>query len=179
MFKRSIVSVCVLFCASTVFAEIRGDFNHDGILDAADVNLYAPVIASQKYSVEFDLRPDGVLDAKDLFDWVTVEKNTWLGDFNFDGEFNSGDLVHAFVIGEYEDVIKHNSVYTDGDVTADGEFNASDLVHIFQNSTQCIHARCVRPRGAIANVPEPNSGSLLAVAITVCMAFLRKRRDGV
>lgn len=51
---------------------------------------------------------------------------------NGDGEFNSRDLVLAFIAGEFEDEIPNNSSKQDGDFNGDGDFDSTDLVFAFQ-----------------------------------------------
>lgn len=65
---------------------------------------------------------------------VSVDRSFWgkkmqtyFGDANLDGEFDSTDLVDVFVTGEYEDAIPGTSTSADGDRNGDGDFNASDL----------------------------------------------------
>jgi hypothetical protein len=86
------------------------------------------------------------------------------GDANIDGVF-SGDLMHVFQVGEYEDVIPGNSTWSDGDWTNDNVFNSSDLVAAFQDGNYV--------NAASPTVPEPTSWMLLLIG---CAAF-RMRRD--
>ena len=50
----------------------------------------------------FDLNDDGVVNYADREVWVNDLKNTWIGDANLNGEFNSGDMVQVFSRGKYE-----------------------------------------------------------------------------
>lgn len=50
------------------------------------------------------------------------------GDANYDGVFDSSDLVTVFRAGEYEDGIPANSYWTEGDWNTDGDFDTSDLI---------------------------------------------------
>jgi hypothetical protein len=52
---------------------------------------------------------------------------TWIGDANLDGEFNSSDLLHVFQTGQYEDVENGNSNWSTGDWNTDGDFASADL----------------------------------------------------
>ncbi len=52
------------------------------------------------------------------------------GDVNFDGVFDSADLVQVFQIGKYEDGIDNNSSYDEGDWNGDGDFDSKDLVEV-------------------------------------------------
>ena len=57
------------------------------------------------------------------------------GDVNFDGLFNSSDLVEIFKSGEYEDDVEDNSTWQEGDFDGDGDFTTTDLVFAFSQST--------------------------------------------
>ena len=100
----------------------------------------------------FDLNEDGNIDAEDLRVWVADLRQTWYGDANLDGEFNSADLVSVFQAGEYEDDIIANSTWSEGDWNADGEFDTSDLVAAFQDGGYELG-----PRAMAMPVPEPSS----------------------
>lgn len=66
------------------------------------------------------------------------------GDANFDGIFNSADLIAVFQRGKYEDATAKNASWEDGDWDGDGDFTTSDLVLAFQGgaySTAAIAAR--------------------------------------
>ena len=79
-----------------------GDYNQDGELDAGDLDLQAIAIAGGEHPKEFDLNDDDLVNFDDRLMWVDELKNTWMGDANLDGEFNSGDMVQVFVKGKYE-----------------------------------------------------------------------------
>ena len=81
----------------------------------------------------FDLNSDRTVDQADYRIWVKDLRQTWFGDANLDGEFNSGDLVAVFQAGEYEDVEEYNSGWATGDWNGDGVFDSSDLVVAFQD----------------------------------------------
>ena len=52
--------------------------------------------------------------------WVDDLKNTWIGDANLDGEFNSGDMVQVFVGGKYE--TGEDAGWEEGDWNGDMKF---------------------------------------------------------
>jgi hypothetical protein len=92
------------------------------------------------------------------------------GDANIDGAFNSGDLVHVFQVGEYEDNIAGNSTWSDGDWTSDHEFDSSDLVAAFQ-------AGQYEPAGAASSsVPEPTGWVLALIGMTLVATRRRTRK---
>jgi hypothetical protein len=91
------------------------------------------------------------------------------GDANIDGVFNSGDLVHVFQVGEYEDAITENSTWSDGDWTNDNEFDSGDLVKAFQEGNYVNAAAPTSP-----TVPAPTSWVWLLIG---CVVFgIRRNR---
>lgn len=52
--------------------------------------------------------------------------NTYLGDANLDGEFNSCDLTTVFQAAKYE--LDEDAGWAEGDWTGDGQFDTADLV---------------------------------------------------
>lgn len=57
-----------------------------------------------------------------------------VGDSNFDGDFDSADLVQVLQLGKYESGIQ-DATWSSGDWNGDGYFNSSDFVTAFQAST--------------------------------------------
>jgi hypothetical protein len=142
-----------------------GDFNQDGKLDVTDIDLLVAEIQAGKHRASFDLGGDGIVDDADLTTWIRIIKQTWFGDINLDGEFNSGDLVNVFQAGEYEDSVRANSNWATGDWNADREFTSADLVMAFQDGG---YER--GPRMAVVLVPEPShamSWSCLVIGAVV------------
>ena len=79
-----------------------GDFDGSGELDVADINDLIARIEQGDGGALYDLDGDGSVGTGDMTVWVTELKNTWIGDANLDGEFNSGDLVAVFTAGKFE-----------------------------------------------------------------------------
>lgn len=124
----------------------------------------------------FDVNQDGVVNLSDQDQFVEETLNTWTGDANLDGQFNSTDFVAVFTAGEYDDNNPNdpstilNSTWAEGDWNADGEFDSSDFVKAFQSG-----GYEAGPRAAVAAVPEPASlGSLLLGCLLTL--YLRRRR---
>ncbi len=111
---------------------LAGDFNLDGVLDVADVDLLCGEILGDGLDPTFDLTGDGRVLFDDMHDLIVNQLKTDFGDTNLDGVFDSTDFVLVFQLGEYEDGIAGNSTWAEGDWDCDGEFSTSDLVLAFQ-----------------------------------------------
>ncbi|MCA9214041.1 MAG: hypothetical protein KDB27_13305 [Planctomycetales bacterium] len=145
-----------------------GDFDGDNTLTTADIDMLANAIRNGSNDTRFDLDDDAAVDQADHRRWVTELKQTWYGDANLDGEFNSGDLVSVFQAGQHEDGIAMNSGWADGDWNGDGEFDTSDFVLALQDGG---YEQGLRPL-AVA-VPEPASN--MAFWCSLGLLFVRRR----
>ena len=101
--------------------------------------------------------------------WVKDLYNSWIGDANLDGEFNSSDLVIVLSSGTYEADV--DAVWSTGDFNGDGRTNTSDLVAALADG-----GYEVGPRAAVAAVPEPATSVLLLVATVWLVGVSRRRR---
>ncbi|MCA9196548.1 MAG: lamin tail domain-containing protein, partial [Planctomycetales bacterium] len=113
---------------------ITGDFNGNGTLDVADIDLLSTQVRTNTGNLTYDVNGDGVLNSEDRTAWLALGGFP-IGDSNLDGIFNSGDLVAIFVAGEYEDGVALNSGWGEGDWNGDGDFTTLDLVTAFQEGT--------------------------------------------
>ena len=93
-----------------------------------NVNLRAHIgiIGGLACCAAFDLNQDQLIDQLDLDRWVAINQ-TFYGDANLDGEFNTTDIVDIFVAGQYEDEFEGNSTWATGDWNGDGEFTSFDF----------------------------------------------------
>ncbi|MDG2381914.1 MAG: PEP-CTERM sorting domain-containing protein [Pirellulaceae bacterium] len=148
-------------------AGIRGDFNGDGQLDAMDIDLLSAEVRFGNNPASFDLTADGRVDSKDRIEWVEVVANTYFGDSNLDGEFNSSDFVAVFAAGEYEDNVDDNSSWSTGDWNGDTEFDSSDFVTAFTAGGYEVGAR-------VFAVPEPSSLIILLIGLVGLACRLRR-----
>lgn len=151
--------------------DLDGDFNGDGMLDEVDIDALTSAVNAGNNPAEFDLNADSVVDSADRDVWVEQLKGTYFGDSNFDGEFNSADFVQVFSRGEYEDTVAGNSTWTDGDWDGDGDFTSSDFVKAFSGG-----GYEQGPRTATASVPEPQSMTLVLLAVASLAACVRRRQ---
>lgn len=151
--------------------EPLGDFDHDGQLSAADVDALTAQINSGEYLAQFDVNSDSYLDEEDRRFWIEEQTRVLYGDANFDGEFNSSDLVTVFIVGQYEDDVVANSTWESGDWDGNGDYDTGDLVVAFMSGHYEEAAA-----GAVRSVPEPNSLAIIAHAIWI--APLLRRKNG-
>ena len=127
-------------------------------------------VSSGAGEARYDINQDGVVDASDIAAYVGGAcLNTYLGDANLDGQFDSTDFVVVFTAGEYEDAAAGNSTWATGDWNGDSEFNSSDFVAAFVGGGYELG-----PRAAVAAVPEPTSLGLLAFALLGLLALRRR-----
>lgn len=148
----------------TLVGRDPADFNVDGVLDVQDLNLLLAQVRSGANEAAYDVNQDGRVDTADIQQYVESPEilNTYLGDANLDGEFNSSDMVVVFQAGQYEVELPTNSLWQTGDWNGDAKFNSGDMIFAFQGGGYELG-----PRTAVmAAVPEPNSALLL------CLAFL-------
>ncbi|MCA9170345.1 MAG: PEP-CTERM sorting domain-containing protein [Planctomycetales bacterium] len=145
---------------------LEGDFDGDGVLSEADINLLNIAVA-QGGALTFDVSGDGVVDINDINTWVVDLKKTWVGDANLDGEFNSGDFVAIFTTGKFE--LDVDATWGEGDWNGDLRFNSGDFVAAFQGGGYELG---LRP--AVAAVPEPSTWLLSVLGLSALAA--RRRR---
>ena len=143
------------------------DLDGSGACDVADVDLLTAAILANSDGTRFDLDGNGTVDLNDREFWVENLENTYFGDSNLDGEFNTSDLVTVFAIGEYEDGIALNSGWGDGDWNGDRDFDSSDFVTAFHKS-----GYEVGPRSGVHAVPEPSTLSACFVGLLIYI-FIR------
>lgn len=110
---------------------------------------------------------DGSLTDSDMrVDYVHNVLNTWMGDSNRDGEFNSSDFVTVFSAGKFETLAA--ATWEEGDWNGDMVFDSSDFVVAFVDGGYEIG-----PRPPTNAVPEPTGRLLLLVGL-----LLMVRRHG-
>ena len=146
----------------------RGDFNNDGILDAADIDALTAQSASGQNNAAYDLNGDAIVDVNDVNEWISASDiyNSYSGDANLDHEFSSSDLVTVLSAGKYE--LDEAAVWTQGDFNGDGRFDTSDLVTALSGG-----GYEVGPKAAVSAVPEPASATMLLLG---SLMFVRRRR---
>lgn len=157
----------IIVSVTDIIGTTGADFNGDGVLDGADINELTSAIVAGSTDGKYDLDADSAVAASDIAAWLD-EKNTWVGDVNMDGSFDSSDLVSLFAVGKYES--GEAAVWTEGDFNADGQFGSGDLVSAFAGG-----GYEQGPRTSVAAVPEPAGVSLFALAL-LAVPFVRSKR---
>ena len=107
---------------------VLGDFNADGVVDAADIDmLYGNFAPAGQADPGFDLDGDGDADASDVAVLVHDVLNTEFGDANLDGVVNTTDLTclatNFGLAGGW----------ASGDFTGEGTVNTADLAVVAAN----------------------------------------------
>jgi hypothetical protein len=112
---------------------VPGDIDGDGTVTAADIDAIYAAIRANPNDGAADLNQDGVANQADVKFLVNDILNTYFGDVDLDGEFNSSDLIAVFQLGQYEDDVALNSSWIGGDWDGDQEFTTVDFVIAFQD----------------------------------------------
>ena len=172
----------------TYVAALDGDFDANGVLDAADVDLFVTGVTHPgftgaecrtRHSLMFDVNADAVVDSKDQQAWVKDLKQTYFGDADLNGQFDSSDLVQVLGAGTYEagrvdavgNIYGVAAGWSEGDWNADGVFDTADLITAFRDGGYELEAA-----DEVAVVPEPASMLLCMLGGSFCLGHRRNRR---
>ena len=157
----------------TLGAALAGDYNGNGSLDAADLDMQAQAIAGGQHPKAYDLNGDDLVNFNDRQMWVDDLKNTWIGDANLNGEFNSGDMVQVFARGKYETL--ETAGWEDGDFNGDTLFGSGDMVAAFVGGGYEKGLKPGGPNPAVSAVPEPSSVLLALLGVLSLVGLARRR----
>ncbi|MDG2384347.1 MAG: sugar-binding protein [Pirellulaceae bacterium] len=144
---------------------VEGDYDGDGAITAADLDVQSQYMADN--DPKGDLDGNGVTNLDDRIAWTVQIQNSYIGDSNFDGEFNSGDFVAVFSAAKYE--TGGAAGYAQGDWNGDLVFDSGDFVTAFSAG-----GYEQGPRAAAAAVPEPATATLMCLGL-IALLGLRKR----
>ncbi|MDG2382161.1 MAG: PEP-CTERM sorting domain-containing protein [Pirellulaceae bacterium] len=156
IYSRALSDAEILLTMNNTVETLPGDFNLNTVLDAEDMDLLSDAVRAGTNSPDFDLDNDNLVNEEDRRVWIEDLNNSYYGDSDLNGVFDSSDFVKVFTAGEYEDATPENSGWETGDWNGDRDFTSSDFVTAFQGA-----GFEAGPRLAVATVPEPSSLSLL------------------
>ncbi|MCA9201236.1 MAG: hypothetical protein KDA87_27030, partial [Planctomycetales bacterium] len=148
------------------------DLNQDGRCSADDVNLITSSNLANEYDESLDLNSDNLVNELDSELWISdsAYMNSYIGDSNLDGVFDSADLVLVFAAAQYEDGVLLNSGWAEGDWNSDGEFDSADLIAAF---SQGGYDQGPRPSANV--VPEPTGLTPFLLGL-LCLVPQRSRQ---
>lgn len=146
--------------------DVVGDFDQNGTLDVADVTMLQAAVRAG--NSRYDLNQDGEMSLEDVGVWVRELRQTWFGDANLDGEFNSTDLVAVFRAGVYEHDLAGSALWSSGDWNGDTRFSSGDLLLAFQDGGY-------ERGGRAAIVPEVGWNRHLWGLLFLSSPWLRRR----
>lgn len=139
-----------------------GDLNRDGILGVDDLESLQSEVHRRSSNPVFDLNDDQSVDVQDVRFWVKDLRETYFGDADLNGAFNSSDFVSVFEAGLYES--NRDATWSTGDWSTDGVFNSTDFVVAFADGGYELAAVPIA-------VPEP----VFATPAFLLLAFWRRR----
>ena len=143
-----------------------GDFNDNMELDAADIDMLTTEVQAGTNNASFDLDNSATVNEEDRRVWVEDLRNTFFGDANLDGEFNSSDFVTVFGAAKYE--TGSPATWSEGDWNGDGVFSSSDFVAAFGGGGYEMGPR------PVAAVPEPSARGLAFLGLLGLLAVRRR-----
>ncbi len=148
-----------------IAATSDGDFDGDGILDGGDADDLVAGIASGSNNPAFDLTGDGLVNADDLDQWLTIagaanlpSGNPYLyGDASLDGFVDVTDF-NAWNSSKFT----NTAAWTMGDFNADGSIDVTDFNRWNSNKFTASDA-------ATSTVPEPATATLLVMGLLLAV----------
>jgi hypothetical protein len=139
-------------------AQLVGDYDLDGVLTPADIDLLCGAINGGENPSGFDVNGDGAVDIADLSSWVEDQAGTFVGDADLNGTVAFGDFL-ALSAG-----FGGEGTWINGDFDCNGLIQFPDFLALSSNFGKTSQT--------LATVPEPSGMFLLLSAIL----FARTRR---
>ncbi len=138
--------------------ELLGDFNGDGLLNAADIDQLCSGVAVNDST--FDLTGDGIVDSGDLSIWVETIAETTFGDANLDGSVGFDDFLAL------SDSFGESGGWAAGDFDCSGNVEFADFLLLADNFGADTAAQAV---------PEPSAPWTMFAL--VCLTFCATRKS--
>lgn len=157
----------------------RGDVNHDGVTNTADIDLVARQ-AKLGYTWTSDLNSDGVVDAADADTLVHNVLETLDGDATLDRVVDFLDLAK---LAQHYNVTDGNRSWADGDFNHDGNVDFLDLALMAQHYNMAAADASsfsadfqAAMAMAEAQAPEPSIGSAIVMGMMIWWGMRRPRQ---
>ncbi|WP_432798033.1 PEP-CTERM sorting domain-containing protein [Poriferisphaera sp. WC338] len=152
-------------------AAIAGDFDNNGLLNDADIDMLFAAINGGSVDTQFDVDSSGTLDTADATHWIEVLKGTKRGDANLNGEIDLLDF------DKLSAAFNTNAGWEDGDFNGDGTVDLLDFDLLSGNFGFGTGGATIEELAALqafaGTVPEPASLALLGFG---GLAFAGRRR---
>ena len=153
---------------SSTTSGLFGDFNGNGSLDAADIDLLSAQIRGGSSDGIYDLNSDGNVNFDDHDYWVRDVFGTFPGDADLNKEVGFADfLALANSFGQ-------TGGWAEGEFNGDGTIRFDDFVTLAQNF-RLSAAASAEPTTFASSVPEPSSSLYTFLIPVVGMIMFRRR----
>ncbi|MCA9213781.1 MAG: hypothetical protein KDB27_11985 [Planctomycetales bacterium] len=140
---------------------IRGDFDHDGVLDIhKDLPILEKHVIQKSQDLKYDLNFDGKVNDADMIYWNEKLAGLLVGDVNDDDKVTTTDINLMFRSPKYNTA--QPADVRDGDFNGDGIFNERDMALIHASGN---YERKPAARNRSSAVAEPIALSLLGIVM--------------
>ena len=147
------------------FEPAPGDFDGDGQITIADIELLQKDVRGVSHVQHFDLNRDEVVDAADI-EVLLIAAQSLMGDTNLDGEVAFVDfLILANHFG-------NQAGWGGGDFSGDGTVAFEDFLILSQRFGDQFETSS-EPTQVAASIPEPSGLSLLLLSLFATAALAR------
>ena len=140
---------------------LAGDFDTNGALEAADIDLLADAIRNDTMDLKYDVNGDGSVTEADHLFWVETLKGTYPGDANLNLEVEFSDFLALSRNFDME------GGWAQGNFDLDTEVLFGDFLDLSRNFG--------KGEAVAAAVPEPHGISLLVMAMAGLLIVRRRR----
>lgn len=149
------------FMSVDAIESLLGDFNADGALGAADIDLLSKSVRNSSTEHVFDLNSDGEVNDSDRTFWVEDLVGTSFGDANLDGNVEFSDFLTLSANFDQE------GGWARGDFDGNGHVQFADFLALSNNFGKSTNV-------AAAAVPEPTSAYIALFGILGLIGFRRR-----
>jgi|GEM_PF-2416005 len=141
---------------------LPGDFNADGVITAADIDLLSGEVLTGTNTAAFDLNADAIVDELDRTIWVGDLAGTLLGDADLNGSVQFPDFL-AMSAG-----FGMEGGWANGDFDGNGQIQFPDFLALSANFGITAEAS--------ESVPEPSTATPIAGMLVILASLVRRRK---